>query len=61
VKNFGELKVSANVLKAAQQAVEADGRTSWLAFPSCLSPVVMYHGLARRFLIPLPFLDAAAA
>jgi len=49
------------VKKAAQQAVEEDGRASWLAPTSYLSPVVMYHGLARRFLTPLLFLDAAAA
>jgi len=46
---------------AAQQAVEADGRTSVLASASSLSPVVKYHGLARRTLPPLLFLDAGAA
>jgi hypothetical protein len=40
----------------AQQAVEADGRASWLASTSCLSPVVKYHGLARRQLRARGFL-----
>ncbi len=39
-----------------QQAVEADGRTSSLPAPSSLSPVVTYHGLAWRHLLPLRFL-----
>jgi hypothetical protein len=49
------------VTTAAQQAVETDGRTSWLAPASCLSPVVDYHGLARRLLMRPWFPDAAAA
>jgi len=36
--------------------LKADGRTSSLHAPSFLSPVVGYHGLARRYLIPLRFL-----
>jgi hypothetical protein len=47
--------------RAAQQAVEADGRASWLVSTSFLSPVVMYHGLGLVFLIQPRFLDAAAA
>ena len=46
---------------AAQQAVEADGRASWGPAASYLSPVVIYHGLARRFRKARAFLDAAAA
>jgi len=41
---------------AAQQAVEADGRASSCPAPASLSPVVMYHGLARRHLMPSCFL-----
>jgi hypothetical protein len=44
------------VTSAAQQAVEAVGRTSWLPAKSSPSPVVKYHGLARRNLTPLGFL-----
>jgi hypothetical protein len=55
------VKLKALEEKAAQQAVEAVGRASWLASTAPLSPVVKYHGLARRYLSPLLFLDAAAA
>src|SRR6478736_558660 len=46
---------------AAQQAVEADGRASSPPAASYLSPVVMYHGLGRRFLMTPRLLGAAAA
>jgi hypothetical protein len=35
-------------MTAAQQAVEAVGRASSRPAPSCLSPVVKYHGLGHR-------------
>jgi hypothetical protein len=36
--------------------LKADGRTSSPPAPSCLSPVVKYHGLARRYVLPPRFL-----
>jgi hypothetical protein len=36
--------------------LKAAGRTSFRPEPSFLSPVVEYHGLARRYLLPLGFL-----
>jgi len=44
------------VTTAAQQAVAADGRASLLPATSFLSPVVKYHGLARRRLMRFGFL-----
>jgi hypothetical protein len=38
---------------ATGKAVEGDGRAS--SQPSSLSPVVMYHGLARHYLMASPF------
>jgi hypothetical protein len=49
------LHCHADCTNAAQQAVEADGRTSSPPAPSFLSPVVKYHGLARRYPLPLGF------
>jgi hypothetical protein len=46
---------------AAQQAVEAAGRTSSPTAGLYLSPVVDYHGLGQRILILPRFPDAAAA
>jgi len=40
------------MLRAAQQAVAADGRASPRPDASHLSPVVEYHGLARCDLMP---------
>jgi len=50
------LKTTASLRALPQQAVEADRRVWWLTALSGLSPVVMYHGLARRFLSARGFL-----
>jgi hypothetical protein len=50
------VSVTPPVTSAAQQAVAAAGRASLLLEGSVLSPVVKYHGLARRYLMPSGFL-----
>jgi hypothetical protein len=60
-KNRRAFAVALPVANAAQQAVAAVGRTSWLPAASYLEPVVDYLGLGHRWLLPQAFTDAAAA